>query len=295
MKRVWFTRISIFTVIAILIFCTSLFAGVGIDSLGNKVVIPDKNFRVVSLSPGATEILFAIGIRDELVGISDFCNYPPKLVKGKPRMGGFSTPNIEKIESVNPDVVILTTVIPDSIAKQLKKLGIKYFVAEPKSINQLLEIINQIGGLTNHTKEASSLINEMKSRISAVTERIKERSLRPVKTFIEIWYNPIYAAEKNTLPGDIVTKAGGEVVPDTGKSYPQLNEETLLTLDPEAIILGHKTTMEEFMKIHKNVLSITAIKNKKILIPNPDVFLRPGPRVVDALEEIAKFLHPEAF
>ncbi len=272
-----------------------IYAGTGIDSLGNRVTIPDKNFRIVSLSPGTTEILFAIGLDDAIVGVSDFCNYPPDLVKNKPRMGGFSTPNIEKIESVNPDVVMMTTVVPRNIEQQLKKLGVKIFVAEPKSINQLLSIINQIGALTNHSAQAEKLISSMKYRIGKITERIKEKSLRPVKTFIEIWYNPIYAAERNTLPGDIVTKAGGEVVPDTGKGYPQINEETLLTLDPEAIILGHKTSLDEFMKIHKNVLSITAIKNKKILIPNPDIFLRPGPRVVEALEQIAKFLHPEAF
>ena len=272
-----------------------LFAGTVTDSLGHRITVPNKNLRIVSLSPGSTEILFAIGIRDELVGISDFCNYPPDLVKTKPRMGGFSTPNIEKIESVHPDVVILTSVVPIQIEKQLKKLGIKIFVAEPNSINQLMDNIYQIGKLTNHLDNAQQLIKSMEDRIGKIVERIQKKSIHRVRTFIEIWYNPIYAAEKNTLPGDIVTKAGGEVIPDTGKQYPQLNEETLLELDPEAIILGHKISMEEFKKIHKNVTSITAIKNNKILIPNPDIFLRPGPRVVDALEEIAKFLHPEAF
>ena len=272
-----------------------ILAGTAIDSLGNKITVPDKNLRIVSLSPGSTEILFAIGIRDELVGISDFCNYPPDLIKTKPRMGGFSTPNIEKIESVHPHVVILTTVVPIQVEKQLNRLGIKIFVSEPKSINQLMDNIYQIGKLTNHLENAQKLIENMKERIGRVVKRIHERSVHPVKTFIEIWYNPIYAAEKTTLPGDIVTKAGGEVVPDTGKDYPQLNEETLLELDPEAIILGHKISMDEFKKVHKNVSSITAIRNNKILIPNPDIFLRPGPRVINALEEVAKFLHPEAF
>jgi len=293
MKRI--IRICVFIIILIFGISTILLAGTGIDSLGNKITVPNQNLRIVSLSPGSTEILFAIGIRDELVGISDFCNYPTDLVKTKPRMGGFSTPNIEKIESVHPHVVILTSVVPIQIAKQLDKLGIKIFVAEPKAINQLIDNIYQIGKLTNHLDEAQKLIGNMQNKIGSVENCIKRKSVHPVKTFIEIWYNPIYAAEKNTLPGDIVTKAGGEVVPNTGKRYPQLNEETLLKLDPEAIILGHKISMEDFKKIHKNVSSITAIKNNKVLIPNPDIFLRPGPRIVDALEEIARFLHPEAF
>ena len=293
MKKIVETiKIALFIIFS---FSGIIIAGTGIDSLGHRVTIPDKSFRIVSLPPGTTEVLYAIGIRDELVGVSDFCNYPPNFVKEKPKMGGFSTPNIEKIESVHPDVVILTTVVPVQIEKQLKKLGIEIFISEPKSINELLDSIYQIGKLTNHEKEALKLIGNMKDRIGKVEYRIRNKSTHPVRTFIEIWYNPIYAAEKNTLPGDIVTKAGGEVIPNDGKKYPQLNEETLLELNPEAIILGHKISMEEFMKIHRNVSSIMAIKNRKILIPNPDIFLRPGPRIVDAIEEIARFLHPEAF
>jgi len=273
----------------------AVFAGTAMDSLGNKVRVPDENVRIVCLSPGALECLYAIGLRDEIVGVSDYCNYPLDFVNTKPKMGGFSTPNIERIQAVLPHVVILTTVIPIQIKNQFDRIGIKLFVSEPKSLNALFESIDQLGRLFNREKESGELIGDMKNRAGNITKAIREKSIKPVRTFIEIWDNPIYAAEKNTLPGDIVKIAGGYLVPETGNEYPCLAEEKLLELNPEAIVLGHEADLNVFMERHKNVLSISAIKNRKIFDPNPDEFLRPGPRVIDALEKVAHFLHPEAF
>ena len=112
---------------------------------------------------------------------------------------------------------------------------------------------------------------------------------------IEIWANPYYAAGKNTLPGDIVRLAGGRVVPESSKEYPLLSEEAILEIDPEALLLGHNAGAEPVAESHRNVASISAIRNNKVFIPDPDRFLRPGPRVVSSLREIAEFLHPEAF
>jgi len=273
----------------------TIFAGTAVDSIGNSVTVPDRDIRIVSLSPGATECLYAIGLRNEIVGVSDYCNYPIDFVKTKAKMGGFSTPNIEKIQVVAPHIVILTTVIPIQIKNQFDQLGVKLFIVEPKSLNALLDSINQLGRLFNRKEEAQKLTVNMKNRVQDIVDAVSKGSIKPVKTFIEIWYNPIYGAEANTLPGDIVRLAGGYLIPDTGREYPLLTEEKLLVLDPDAIILGHESELSLFLERHQNVLAISAIKNRKILSPNPDEFLRPGPRVINALEQIAHFLHPEAF
>jgi len=267
----------------------------GVDSTGNRIILPDKGVRVVSISPGATEILYQLGLRDEIVGISDFCNYPPEFVKRKQRMGGFSTPNLELIQSVSPDLVIVTSVIPIQIKYQFDRLGIQLFVAEPKSFIQLLGLIDEFGKLFSHQKEAHELIQYMKEEAGKVTLAIRKKSIKPVRTFIEIWYDPIYIATRNTLPGDIVTLAGGEVVPEESGEYIRLSEEHVLQLDPEAFILGHNTDYNTFLNNHQNLLTVTALRNQKVFAPDPDQFLRPGPRVINSLRDIARFLHPEAF
>jgi iron complex transport system substrate-binding protein len=287
-------------VIALVVFLSAVSAGLApagtaVDSRGITVSVPDEGVRVVSLSPGATETLYRLGLRDEIVGVSDFCNYPPDFVSTKPKTGGYSTPNLEKIQSLSPHVVLLNTVVPMQIKNQFEMLGVPIFVTEPKSFQELLDMIQQFGRLFHREAQARALVMSMQEEAGTVEETIRSRSLYPVKTFIEIYYNPFYAAGRQTLPGDIVSMAGGLVVPRDGENYPRMNEEVLLKLNPEAIILGHRVDRESFIQIHANMLRVYAIRNNKIFTPDPDEFLRPGPRVVEALKEIARFLHPEAF
>jgi iron complex transport system substrate-binding protein len=269
-------------------------AGTGVDSRGEKVTIPSTGARVVSLSPGATETLYELGVRSEIVGVSDFCDYPPAFVGTKARMGGVSTPNIERIQEAKPHAVILTTMVPLSVKAQFDRLGIALFVTEPKSFSQLLRLVEQLGLLLNKKNEARALAVRMSEEAGRVTAAIRFKSVAPVRTFIEVWYSPYYAAERGTLPGDIVTLAGGRVVPDTGNQYSQIGEEALLELDPEAIILGHRADLQTFLDTHRNLAGVFAVRNRKILSTDPDEFLRPGPRVLKSLAEIAHFLHPEA-
>ncbi|MBN2325053.1 MAG: ABC transporter substrate-binding protein [Spirochaetes bacterium] len=270
-------------------------AGTGTDSLGNRVLIPDTGARIVSLSPGATEVLFALGLDEEIVGISDFCNYPPGLTSTKQTMGGFSTPNMERIKEGDPHVLVLTKSMPIELKHQFERLGIQLFVAESKSFDGLLRVIVELGKLTGKRNEAVALAGRMEEEAGRIVEAVHTKSVVRVTTLIEIWSDPYYAAGKNTLPGDIVRLAGGRVVPDSSKEYPLLSEEAIIEIDPEALILGHASLTGDIAADHRNVSSIHAIRNNKVLVPDPDEFLRPGPRVIDALEEIARFLHPEAF
>jgi len=270
-------------------------AGTAVDSLGNRITIDEKRVKVVSLSPGATEMLYAIGLRDEIVGVSDYCNYPESFVASKPRMGGFSAPNIEKIQSVKPDIIFLNTVVPIFAKNQFERLSIQLFVAEPSSFDELISLIIESGKLFGREKEARALASQMKLEAEKIADRLRAGGRRPVRTFVEVWYKPYYAAEKSSLPGDIVRLAGGEVVPDTGSAFSLIGEELILSLNPEAIVLGHNADYETFIQTHRNLEDVEALRNGKVYTPDPDEFLRPGPRVVKALNEIARFLHPEAF
>jgi len=297
MSLVAVKRFGTIPIISLLVFFSFsiLMGGTAVDSRGITVSVPDDGVRVVSLSPGATETLYKLGMRDEIVGVSDYCNYPPEFIASKPKVGGYSTPNLEKIQSLAPHAVLLNTVVPIHIKNQFEILDIPLFVMEPKSFSELLSMVEQFGMLFHREKEARALITEMKEEAGAVEAAVRTKSIQPVKTFIEIWYNPFYAAGRYTLPGDIVSMAGGRVVPDGHDEYPRLNEEILLELNPEAIVLGHQVDRESFIEIHANIIRVYAIRNNKVFIPDPDEFLRPGPRVLNALEEIARFLHPEAF
>jgi iron complex transport system substrate-binding protein len=268
-------------------------AGTATDSIGQTISVPDRGGRVVSLSPGATETLFALGVRGQLVGVSDFCDHPPGLVGEKPSVGGFSTPSLEKIQVLDPHVVISTTVIPIDIKAQLENMGIDLFVANPKSFEQYLESVRQLGLLLGREEQAAALIRGFEERVGRITAALEAAGSDPVRTFIEIYDIPLFAAGPETLPGDLVRLAGGEVVPDTGEEYPRLSDELLLVLNPRAVVLGHNSSLEQFLSRHRNVERIDAIRNRRIFNPDPDEFLRSGPRMVDALERIARFLHPE--
>jgi iron complex transport system substrate-binding protein len=297
-KRERLKRFCLAAALSVVVFiCTAAccIAGTASDSLGNKVSIPDVGARIISLSPGATEILVALGLDEEIVGISDFCDYPPELVSKKQTMGGFSTPNIEKIQEGDPHVLVLTRSMPIELKHQFDRLGIQLFVAESKSFDGLLRMIVELGRLTGKKNEAVALAGSMETDAKRIVEAVRTKSAGRVTTLIEIWADPYYAAGKNTLPGDIVRLAGGRVVPDSPREYPLLSEEAIIEIDPEALILGHAPLSFDITQDHRNVSSIHAIRNNKVLVPDPDEFLRPGPRVIYALEDIARFLHPEAF
>jgi iron complex transport system substrate-binding protein len=263
--------------------------------MGSRVTIPEEGAKIVSLSPGATEILFELGLDEAVVGVSDFCDYPPEETARTPKMGGFSNPNIEKIQAQGPHVVVLTKSMPIGVKHQFDRLGIQLFVAESKSFEELLRMIVALGELTGRTEQAASLVLRMKSEAGVIVQTVRSRSTRPVSTMIEIWKDPYFVAGKNTLPGDIVRLAGGKVVPDSLREYPLLSEEAIVEIDPEALLIGHIIEEGGILESHRNVASITAIRNSKVFVPDLDTFLRPGPRVISALREIAEFLHPEAF
>jgi iron complex transport system substrate-binding protein len=251
--------------------------------------------RYISLAPAATEILFALGLDKEIVGVSSYCDYPAKA-KEKDKFGTFSDPNIEKVLSLKPDIVFATGLEQAPVVVRLEKLGIKVCVSDPKNMKGLFQSINEIGRITHKEKEAEGLVARMQKRIEAVKEKAKgvPKEKRP-RVFIEIWHDPLMTAGPGSIVSEILELAGGEnIAYDAPRAYSRFSAEVIIRRNPQVIILGYmsKENTNELISERLGWQDISAVKNRRIVSNiNPDLILRPGPRLVEGLEEIYRCLY----
>jgi len=246
--------------------------------------------RYISLAPSTTEILFALGLDDQIVGVSSYCNYPPKA-KDKENVGTFSQPNIEKILFLKPDYIFCTGLEQAQAISDLKRLNLKVYVADPKNMRELFDSISDIGKITGKDIQAQSLIKNMSEEIEAVKSEV---SLLPAgkkpKVFIEIWDNPLTTAGKGSFVDELITLAGGEnIAADTKRPYSIFSAEEVIIRNPDYIILAYMDQAKPVELVAKRMgwNSIVAVKNNQVYNDiNPDILLRPGPRIVQGLREI---------
>ncbi len=267
-----------------------------IDFRGKQISLNKKPTKIVSLAPGNTEILFSLGLDEEIIGVTDYCDWPEKA-KTKEKIGGFSTPNIEKIVSLSPDIVLAVGGVQKKTVLTLEELGIKVFVIEAETINDLLARIKDVGKLLGKSEQAEDLVNSLKKRIEAVKNKIGKipEAQRP-RVFIEIWSDPLMTAGTDSFVHNIAELAGGENAIKIKGEFPIINAEAVIEVNPDVILLSAhgKTNVDEIYK-RQGWQTIKAIKQKRVEQVNPDAISRPGPRLVDALEEVAKILYPDLF
>lgn len=254
------------------------------------------NLRLISTAPSITEILFALNLEKEIVGVSSLCNYP-KEAQNKTEIGTFSYPNIEKIIALKPDIVFLTGLEQSPTQDKLKKLGIKTVTIYPKDIDELYQSIRYIGELTDSIDNAHILINKMKKGIDNIKEKVSHipMGLRK-KILIEMMDDPLIVASKDSFVGELGTIAGGRnIAYDTDRPYPKFSPELVLERNPDSIIMGYMFKDKDAIKRVSQRLgwsNINAVKNKAIFNDiNPDILLRPGPRAQEAIEELYKRLY----
>jgi iron complex transport system substrate-binding protein len=266
------------------------------DSLGRNVTMPEKVNRIVSLAPGNTEILFALGLGDKVVGVTDYCDYPEEA-KNKTKVGGFKTVNTEKVVSLSPDLVLATGGIQGSIVKEFEGLNITVIVLDPKNVSEVINGIRLVGNVTGKTKEAKNLTENMEKRMKNVTEQAGNTS-KP-RVFHVTWHDPLMSAGNGTMIGELIKLAGGVNIAENAKTkYPVYSLEVLVEQNPEIITVssmgGGGPTVEGIREILKDK-NITAVKNNRIYDIDSNLVDRPGPRIVDGLEDVAKIIHPEVF
>lgn len=256
-----------------------------------------KRQRIISLAPSTTEILFSIGLDNEIVGVSSFCNFPSEATK-KEKVGTFSQPNVEKIILLKPDIIFATGLEQAYIVGKLKQLRLNVHVSDPSNIEELFASIEEIGRLTYRERQASELINYMKTKIKEIKSKVKYLPHRKrLKVFIEIWHDPLMTAGRGSFVDELINLAGGEnIAYDTPRPYSYFSSEQVIKRNPDCIILGYMDKEPSWKKISERLGwgEINAVVNKRIYNDiNPDLFLRPGPRIVEGLEKIYNKLYPK--
>ncbi len=269
------------------------------DQLGRTVTLMQPPQRIISLSPANTEILYALDLADRVVGRTDYCNYPPEVTE-KPSIGGFSDPNLEKIVSLSPDLVVASDIHEKQLIPQLEEKGIKVLALNPKTIDEVLAAITLVGQVTGEKNNASELVTGMQKRIKAVTDITDKLTVEQrLKVLFIVWHDPLMASGAANFQDELIRKAGGvNIVTDEG--YPSISLEVVIQADPDVILagVGMGEGMDaplKFVQQESRLKGVAARQNDCIYGVDSDITDRAGPRMIDALEEFVKLIHPELF
>lgn len=260
------------------------------DELGRKVAIDGPPKRIISLAPSVTEMLFAIGVGDRVIGVTTWCDYPEAAAKIE-KIGDTLHPDLERIIALKPDLVVITTSSQlETLSRQLDRLSIPVFVVDPKTVRGVAYSIQILGRVTG-SDIAADVAAEMERRIRAV-EANRGDAPGPRVLFV-LQDAPLITAGRNTFINDLITLAGGiSISGDETADYPQYSRETVIARAPEAIIVPgiHGTGAIDVKALARAFATTPAIRNDRIIRVNPDWVSRPGPRLVDGLEQLATAL-----
>ena len=266
------------------------------DDIGRSVQIPSYPRRIVSLAPSITETLFALGLDREIVGVTDFCNYPEAALS-KQKVGSFISLSAEKIVSLSPDLILATA---DGNRKesveQLVRLGLPVYTVSPSNLNQTLRMISTIGRMTGREKESHALVRKLQQRIRHVTTAT-EHLPRP-KVFFQVGIDSLITVGRDTFLNELISLAGGvNISGEETVRYPRYSIERILTAAPDVVIVTSMKGEGSFEQVKKNWSrwsSLPAVRTGRIYLMETDLVFRPSPRIVDGLEELTRLIHPEA-
>ena len=265
------------------------------DEAGRRVSVPAKVERFISLAPNLTEIVYAVGAEDRLVGNTTFCDYP-EAAKKVQKVGDTLQPSIERILALRPQLVLVSTASQlEAFTKQLDEHSIAVYVTDPHDLEGVFRSINGLGKLLNEEQRAQETVNQLRSRATSVTEAV--RSAKPVKVFYQLSAEPLYTAGKASFVTDLIQRAGGiSVTADVPEAWPRYSQESAVAARPEAIVLPTGGSMGSANSdVARGLKRSPAALSGRVYRVNGDFLSRPGPRAVIGLEQLARVLHPEAF
>jgi iron complex transport system substrate-binding protein len=262
-----------------------------VDDLGRSVAINGTPQRIVSIAPSNTEILFALGLGEKVVGVTDWCDYPPEALE-KEKVGGYDTPDIEKIDALNPDLILAAYGTPIDVIDTLEGLGLTVFGIKSTDLDDVLNDIRTVGNITGKEVEANALTSEMESRIEAVTDATSELEERP-RIFYIVWHDPLWTAGLETFIHELIEKAGGVNICQNITGYTTISIEEVVARNPEVIIASEWSF--EWAQNETLLRGTNASQSGRIYQGDDNLVQRPGPRLVDGLEWFAYFIHPEIF
>lgn len=259
------------------------------DDAGRSVTVAEKPGRIVSLAPANTEIVAALGGLDRLVGVTSYCDYPAE-VAGIAKVGDFVGPNLEAVAAADPDLVLVTTGVQAEVIGQLEALGAAVVAVDPLTIEGVMASIATVGAVMGEPGAAATLTESMELQLEDIGEQVENA---PVRCFLEIAQDPLFTAGPGTLLDELIQAAGGEnVVIDEG--YVAYSVEQLLQDDP-AVYLATKGSMSDPSDItgRPGYEDLTAVREGRVFLLDDNLVSRPGPRIVEGVEQIARALHPD--
>ncbi len=272
------------------------------DGLGRVVKLAGPAQKIVSMAPSNTELLFAVGAGKQVIARDDFSDFPAE-VSALPKIGGTNKYNIEQIVALKPDLVLMAEINTPEQVKSIEDLGITvYYLANPKTLEDMYTNLLIVASLTGHEKDAASLIETLKTRVAALDEKLKAVTSRPVVFYELDSTDPAkpYTAGPGTFVDLLIVRAGGANLTTAAgikDPYPQVSVEQVVTTDPDKIVLGDSmwgTTIESVGQ-RPGWEKLKAVVGQQIFPFDDNLVSRPGPRLVDGLEALAKLIHPELF
>ncbi|MBW1850429.1 MAG: cobalamin-binding protein [Deltaproteobacteria bacterium] len=268
-----------------------------IDQLGRDVVLSDNPVRIIALAPNITEIVFALGQENRLIGVTKYSDFPPEA-KQIPSVGSYIDLDVEKIVSLKPDLCIATKDgNPREVVYSLDSLQIPTYTVDTRDLDSVMDTVFEIGRLLNVTEKAGELVENMRSRIERVDSMVSKTDYRP-RVFFQIGVSPIVSVGTNTYIHELIVRAGGKNLAKGRVPYPRFSREQVLALSPEIFIITSMAREQVFEKVRaewSRWSDLPAVRNNRIILVDSNILDRPTPRMVDGLELLVKVIHPELF
>ena len=266
------------------------------DGAGRHVRVPFRPERIITLAPNLTEIVYAVGAGQRLVGNTTFCDYPPEA-KQVAKVGDTLHPSIERILALRPQLILVSTASQlEAFTRQLDEQNIAVYITDPHDLEGVFQSIEAIGDLVDEKEKAASLVASLRERARSIEERAGTEKAPSV--FYQLSAEPLYTAGRDSFITDLIGRAGGKsVTAGVPGAWPRFSDEAALASRPEVIILATGDSMgaQANAEVAGPLKRSPAVLNNRVYRINGDYLSRPGPRLVDGLEQMARALHPKAF
>jgi iron complex transport system substrate-binding protein len=318
-------KIYIATIVFLALIVSATFIYLNYNNASNPtnsqksiMVVDDEGFttsltsvpqRIISLAPSNTQILFAIGVGDKVVAVTDYDHYPYDFAAwiaagNMTSIGGFSTPNKEIIASLNPDL-ILATIINDPDVVTLRNLGYDVLVLNPNDVNGVLQDITIVGKATGAVQNAAALVNSINDQIDTIEAKIAAANESKPLVYYEVWTPPLMSAGSTSFINDVIAKAGGQnIFENESQQYPSVSSETVVQKNPDVILLPTDMANVGEEPFYGSVAavkdrpgwgSISAVQNNRVVVVDGDLFAEAGPRIAEQITVAAQAFYPELF
>lgn len=264
------------------------------DFEGRAVTIPSVPQRIISVAPSNTEIVYALGAQDRLVGVDTYSDYPA-AARDVARIGDLFNPNFEAMVAAQPDLV-LAIGGSGKMWEKLAAAGVPVVVLQPANLRQVMESIQLLGRILDLNDQAAAVVADMQDQLEAVQFKLGFTSYRP-RVFWEIWHEPLMSAGPGSFMDDLITLSGGtNVAGNADSAWPEMSLEAVIAADPEVIITSQRDWADKLLSGELEAwANTTAVKRGNVIVVDDDLTSRPGPRMIYGLEQVASALHPLLF